>query len=115
MILRRRPCVPDAIAAGGEGVGVRVPDNGAVLELLRALDFPLTGTSANLSGQSAAMSGAEAMKTFSGRIDAVLDGGVCPGGTPSTVVDLTGKIAKIVRLGTISSEDLAKALGDVVE
>lgn len=115
VILKRKSCVPDVITAGGEGVGIRVPDDGTVLELLRSLDFPLTGTSANLSGEPAAVSGAQAMGIFSGRVDAVLDGGVCPGGVPSTVVDLTGKIAKVVRLGAISPEKLANALGGVVE
>ena len=114
MILRRRECVPDAVTAGGEGVGVRVPDHAAALELLRRSGLPLTGTSANLSGQAPARTGAEAFAVFNGRIDCVLDG-EAPGGVPSTVVDLTGNIAKIVRLGAISREELEKRLGTVVE
>ena len=72
-------------------------------------------TSANLSGEPAAVSGAEALSIFRGRVDAVLDGGVCPGGVPSTVVDLTGDIAKIVRLGALSKEAIEKTLGAVVK
>lgn len=115
VILPRLGCVPDEITAGGEGVGIRVPDHPATLELLEMCGFPLTGTSANLSGEKAAVSGAEAYAIFRGRVDAVLDGGVCPGGVPSTVVDLTGNIAKIVRLGALSKETIENALGAVVE
>lgn len=113
-ILRRKPCVPDVITSGGEGVGIRVPDDETTLSLLRRVDFPLTGTSANLSGQPSTRSAGEALEVFRGRVEAVLEG-EAPGGVPSTVLDLTGKIAKIVRLGAISSEKLAKALGMVVE
>ena len=114
VILRRRKNVPDAVTAGGEGVGVRVPDHETALELLRLTDLPLTGTSANLSGQAPARTGAEALAVFDGRIDCVLDG-EAPGGVPSTVVDLTGGRAKILRFGAISAEALEKILGDVVE
>ena len=114
VILKRRPCVPDAITAGGEGVGIRVPDDEAVLSLLRLLDFPLTGTSANLSGEAPAMSGAEALEIFDGRIDAVMDG-AAPGGVPSTVVDLTGDVPRLLRPGAVSRETLEDLLGTVVE
>ncbi len=114
VILRRRECVPDAITAGGEGVGIRIPDDETTLAILRSVDFPLTGTSANLSGEASAKSAAEAMEVFRGRIDAVMDG-VAPGGVPSTVVDLTGRFAKVVRLGAISARELENALGEVVE
>lgn len=114
VILRRKPCVPDVITAAGEGVGIRIPDDGTVLALLRLLDFPLTGTSANLSGEAPAMTGAEAMGIFDTRVDAVVDG-VCPGGVPSTVVDLTGETPKLLRSGTILRETLEKLLGTVVQ
>lgn len=114
VILKRRPCVPDVITAGGEGVGIRVPDNAAVLSLLRLLPFPLTGTSANLSGMPSLTSARDTFDALKGRIDAVLDGD-CPGGVPSTVVDLTGNIVKIVRLGALSKETIENLLGAVVE
>lgn len=114
VILKRKRCVPDVITAGGEGVGIRVPDDPTALALLRLLDFPLTGTSANLSGQPSVTTGAEALRALDGRIDAVMDG-VCPGGVPSTVVDLTGGSARVVRSGAISTETLESILGAVVK
>ncbi len=115
LILRRRECVPDAVTAGGEGVGIRVPDDPAALELLRLTGLPLTGTSANLSGEAPAVSGAQAFEIFSGRIDCVVDGGVCRGGVPSTVLDLTGERARIVRSGAILKKELEKIPGMVIE
>lgn len=114
VILPRLGCVPDEITAGGEGVGIRVPDDRTTLEILRRAGIPLTGTSANISGEPPARSAAEAMEIFDGRVDAVVEG-VSPGGVPSTVVDLTGSIAKVVRMGAISRETLEKLLGEVVE
>jgi L-threonylcarbamoyladenylate synthase len=45
-----------------------------------------------------------------GRIDLILDGGPCPGGVPSTVVDLTRLSPRVVRVGAITSEELNQAL-----
>ncbi len=114
MILRRRENVPDAVTAGKEGVGVRVPENDTTLELLRLADLPLTGTSANMSGEPPVRTGTEAYDVFKNRIECVLDG-EAPGGVPSTVVDMTGNIAKIVRFGALSKEAIEKVLGEVVE
>ncbi len=114
VILKRRPGVPDVVTAGGEGVGIRVPDHPAVLALLRLLPFPLTGTSANLSGCPSLTRAEDAFEAMNGRIDAVLRGD-CPGGVPSTVVDLTGKFAKLVRLGALPKETIENLLGAVVE
>lgn len=114
VILRRRKNVPDCVTAGGEGVGIRVPDHETALELLRLTDLPLTGTSANLSGKAPARTGREAFDIFNGRVECVIDG-VSPGGVPSTVVDMTGNIARIVRFGAISREALENLLGEVVE
>ena len=115
MILKRRGNVPDLITAGGDTVGIRVPDNALTLELLRKTDLPLTGTSANLSGEESAMSGEEALHIFSGKIDCVVDGGACTGGVPSTIVDMTREPPKILRQGGLSREELEKAIGMVIQ
>ena len=106
LVLRKRETVSDALTAGGETVGVRCPDNAAVLELLRLTNVPLTGTSANLSGEPSAESAEEALRAFDGRIEAVIDGGRCGGGVPSTVIDLTGGEIRILRAGAVSKEEI---------
>ena len=90
-------------AKGGGTLGVRVPKHEVTLELLRAAG-PLMTTSANLHGKEPAMTADEASEL--GGLAAVLDGGRAPGGTASTVLDLTGPEPHILREGEISARDL---------
>ena len=90
-------------AAGGRTMGVRIPNHPVALELLRA-SGPLMTTSANLHGSDPAMTADEAAGLDG--LAAVLDGGRAPGGTPSTVLDLTGPEPHILREGAISARDL---------
>ncbi len=90
-------------AMGGSTLGVRIPKHKVALALLRHAG-PLMTTSANLHGQDPAMSAEEAAG-LSG-VMAVLDGGKAPGGTASTVLDLTGPEPHVLREGAIPSADL---------
>jgi len=85
VLVDRRGVVPDALTAGREQVGVRVPDHDLALELLERV-APITATSANVSGQPSARSVAE-LDSITDSAAAVLDGGET-GGTGSTVVDV---------------------------
>ena len=86
-------------------VGVRMPDHPVALALLRRTG-PLAVTSANLSGQPSACTAEEVFAQLNGRIPLILDGGMTPGGLPSTVVDCTGSEPVILRLGPITLEQL---------
>ncbi len=90
-------------AKGGGTIGVRIPKHKVALDLLRAAG-PLLTTSANLHGKEPAMTAAEA-DALPG-LAAVLDGGTAPGGTASTVLDLTGPEAHVLREGAISKPEL---------
>ena len=90
-------------ATGGRTLGVRIPKHKVALELLRHAG-PLMTTSANLHGEEPAMSAEEA-GTLNG-VMAVVDGGVAPGGTASTVLDLTGPEPHVLREGAIPSAEL---------
>jgi L-threonylcarbamoyladenylate synthase len=85
-------------ASGGGTLGVRVPNHEVTLELLRA-SGPLMTTSANLHGKDPAMTAEEA-GSLPG-LAGVLDGGRAPGGTASTVLDLTGPEMHVLREGAI--------------
>jgi L-threonylcarbamoyladenylate synthase len=85
-------------ALGGGTLGVRIPNHEVALELLRA-SGPLMTTSANLHGKDPAMTAGEAGKLPD--LAAILDGGPAPGGTASTVLDLTGPEPHILREGAI--------------
>ena len=90
-------------AIGGGTLGVRIPKHRVALNLLRHAG-PLMTTSANLHGMEPAMNAEEA-SALTG-VMAVLDGGVAPGGTASSVLDLTGPEPHVLREGAIPTPDL---------
>jgi len=110
LVLPRKDNVPDVVSAGGPTVAVRVPDHPVFLALIAALGSPLAGTSANLSGHPSPVTAQEVEAELGGRIELILDGGRCPGGTPSTVLDLTADPPTILRAGAIGVEEIEAAL-----
>ncbi len=110
LVVPRNRRVPDIVTAGGDTVAVRVPDHDAVRALIRAAGAPLATTSANLSGAASPVTAAEVAAQLSGRVSLILDGGPCPGGTPSTILDLTGETAVILREGPLMLADIQAAM-----
>lgn len=110
IVLRRGPSIPDVITAGGPSVAVRVPEHEFALRLIGAAGGALAATSANLSGHPDPVTAQEVLGYLEGRIDLILDGGPCPGGQASTVIDLTGVSPTVVRPGPISSRELEEVL-----
>lgn len=108
IVLPRHPSIPDAVTPLPT-VGVRIPDYAPVQKLLR-LTGPLAVTSANISGQGSPSTAPGVEMQLGGRIPLILDGGVTPGGTPSTVVDCTKGQPVILREGPISLEEILQAL-----
>jgi L-threonylcarbamoyladenylate synthase len=111
IVLRRARQVPDAVTAGGDTVAVRVPDHPVTSALLAALDAPLATTSANLSSHPAPDTAQGVLDQLDGRIALLLDGGTCPGGVASTVVDLTVSPLRILRQGGIPEAAIMAVLG----
>ena len=112
VLLERRDLVPSALVAGGETVGVRVPDHPVALALLESV-APVTATSANVSGEPSARTTGALDERIREAAAVVLDGGETPGGG-STVVDVAR--GEIVRRGVLAGavEDwLADPPGDV--
>jgi len=108
MVLPRHPSLPELLAPN-DTIGVRVPDHPVALALLEA-SGPMGVTSANLSGEENTSSAQEVMDQLSGRVHLVLDGGETPGGVPSTVVDLTEKLPKMLRPGPIGEAEVLASL-----
>lgn len=93
-------------------IGVRMPNHPFTLDLLRRAG-PLATTSANLSGLPSPVTAREVLDQMNERVDLVIDGGPCPGGVPSTVMDCTGAEPRILREGAITREMLRKAIGEI--
>jgi L-threonylcarbamoyladenylate synthase len=111
LVLPARPTAPPALTRDGDTVALRVPAARTTLELLQTLGEPVVGTSANISGQPPIMRGADALHQLPG-VDAVLvDDGAIVAGEPSTVVDLTGDIPVITRVGAVRTDAIREALG----
>ena len=100
LVVASHPSLP-ANLSQDPTVGVRMPDHPLALALLR-LFGPLATTSANLSGGPHPLTAQDVLAQLDGRIELLLDGGACPGGLPSTVVDATQPRLSILREGPIS-------------
>jgi L-threonylcarbamoyladenylate synthase len=85
-------------------VGVRLPDHPAARAVIRACGGALAVTSANVSGAASPLTFQDALLLEG--VDLALDGGDCPGGVSSTVVDISGGEVRVLRAGPISEEDL---------
>ena len=107
IIVEAKDLLP-VLTAGGNTVGVRIPDNPLLLQILQAFGGPAAITSANLSGEPPATSPQEIGEALASRIDLIVDGGKTPGPIPSTVYDISVSPPLIRRHGVISEETLAK-------
>ncbi len=110
LVLPKAPAVPEEVTAGGDTVAVRVPDHPLARALIRAAGAPLATTSANLAGGPSPVTAAEVAAQLAGRVRLILDGGRCPGGTASTVVDLSSSTPVLLRSGPISLEEILEAV-----
>jgi L-threonylcarbamoyladenylate synthase len=112
LVLPRAARLPEVLCGGGDSIAVRIPDHPVALRLLMIFGGPLATTSANLSGQRAAVTAEEAQSALSGQVQIILDGGTAPKGIASTVLDLTSPLPKILREGAISRAVIASFLAE---
>ena len=101
--------VPLKVTGNTGRLAIRQSRSRVAQALLDWLDQPLIATSANLSGQPTCRSGIEVFGTMDGRVDLVLEGGICPG-TGSTTVDITEPYWRIIREGAIGRKEIAECL-----
>lgn len=97
LILKKKDEIPSILTAGSDYLGVRIPDSKICQQL--SVDFPITSTSANLSGQTVPESPEDILKQLGSRVDVLLDAGVCKYRLHSTVIDMTVYPPKILRKG----------------
>ena len=102
LVVPKLASVPMEVSAS-ETVAVRIPDYDLSRALLR-LTGPLAVTSANRSTGPNPRTAQEVLAQLAGRIDAILDGGVTPGGVPSTVLDCTQAEPRILREGSLADQ-----------
>jgi L-threonylcarbamoyladenylate synthase len=106
LVLPRAERVPAIVTAGGDTVAIRCPDHSLPLVLINAIGAPLAATSANLSGRPSPTTARQVVEQLAGRVPLIIDGGECPGGVPSTVIDLSTSPPRLLRVGAVSPGEL---------
>jgi len=102
-------------SAGLDSLGVRVPRHPLALALLRRFGRPLAGPSANPSGRLSPTTAEAVREGLGERVALVLDGGPCPVGLESTVLDLTGERPALLRPGAVTREAIERVTGPLAE
>ncbi len=110
LVLPARPGVSELLRAGLPTVAVRVPDHPLAIALLREAG-PLVAPSANRSGRPSPTTAAHVRADLGDAVALVLDGGACRVGIESTVLDLSGPVATILRPGVLTAGELSTILG----
>ena len=113
LVLQKSSSVSDIISGGGNTVAIRIPAHPVPVALVEGLGAPIVGTSANLSGKPSPLTAGEVHSQLGNKVDFIIDGGRCPGGKESTVVDVTGEIPVVLREGAISREELRRVCGNI--
>ena len=112
LVLKSKPEMSSAVKGESGHIGIRQPNDPRVCQLLNQIG-PLTGTSANRSGQDPAQSAEEVSQQVGSQVDLILDGGTAPGGQPSTVLEIEPEL-RILRPGPISLSDIQRGLEKIV-
>lgn len=112
IICRQQPSLRWDIGDSRGTVAIRVPDHEDAIDLL--LDNgPLAVSSANSTGMPPATTVQEAQEMLKEAVDVYLDAGPTPGPTPSTIVDATGDLLRVVRIGLISLDRLREIVSTI--
>ena len=115
LILKKRADVPDIVTGGQDTVGLRCPAHPLALAVLRQFGGGLAAPSANRFGRISPTSAQHVRDEFGDAVPVVLDGGDCEVGIESTIVDLSGSVARILRPGHIRKPQLEVVIGPVAE
>ena len=113
MVLPAAPGLPQRLTAGRDTVAVRMPDHPVPLALARALGRPITGTSANRSGEPDITDPEELRRILAPRVDGIIVSGPKPVGGASTIVAITGGDVSLLREGVLPYEQVLAALETV--
>jgi L-threonylcarbamoyladenylate synthase len=106
IVLPASETLPYEVTAGSGSIGLRLPDDDDLRELVMTCGGVLTATSANPSGSEPAKSALEVVEYFPTGIDLIIDGGVVTATEPSTVIDVTCEPPHIIREGAVSRAQL---------
>ena len=114
IILNKKDIIPDILTANGSTVGVRMPEGKIARELVNCADVPIAAPSTNISGKPSGTNLQDIQKDFEKSVDCFIDGGKSKLGIASTIVKVVNNIPHILRVGSISKEEIEKIAGKVI-
>jgi L-threonylcarbamoyladenylate synthase len=112
LVLPKSNIIPDIVTAGLDTVAVRMPSHPIALKLIKKAEVPIAAPSANLFGYLSPTTAEHVAEQLGDKIDLIIDGGKCPIGVESTVLDLTNE-PTVLRLGGLPIEEIEKVIGKV--
>ena len=112
IVVRRKIGIASLTLGGQDKIALRMPNHNVALKLAKSLGGAIVGTSANISGFKAAKTASEAKKMLENKVRLILDAGPSSKKIPSTIVDVTVKPFKIIRLGPVSIEEIEEVIGE---
>lgn len=111
MVLPAAPGLPERLTAGRDTIAVRMPNHPVPLALAEALGRPITGTSANRSGEPD-ITDADDLQTIIGpRVDGIIASGPAPEGTASTIISVSPEGTALLREGALPYREILDTLG----
>ncbi len=115
LVLRRRAdcAASHLVSAGLDTIALRMPDHAVARGLLRATERPLAAPSANASGTISPTLAQHVADSLGDKVDMILDGGACKVGVESTVLDISGEVAALLRPGAVTAEQITSVIGPV--
>lgn len=99
------------LSSGLETVAIRNPSHLIAQKLLESFGGPIAAPSANLSGKISGTRASDVLEDLDGRIDGIINAGVCPIGIESTIVCATENKINILRPGAISYQQIVDIIG----
>lgn len=110
LIFEAKDHIPKLLTAGTGKIGVRIPSHPVATALVKSVEIPITGTSANLSGQKGCTRINQLDPSIIDPVDIILNAGILKGGSGSTIVDVTSLTINIIREGEVSLHRINKIL-----
>jgi len=106
VVLESSTGMPAEVRASDDTIGVRLPNHMLAIELIERAGGAVACTSANISGHDPAASAQDVLATLGPALDGVVEGGIAPGGVPSTVIRIAGGEILTLREGPIPIEHI---------
>jgi len=110
LVFEAKKHISGFLTAGTYKIGIRIPSHPVAKALVEQINFPITGTSANLSGQDGCNTIDQLSSEIIDHADLVLDAGSLKGGLGSTIVDVTTSPVIIIREGEVKTSQITKIL-----